>query len=241
VSSARTQTVGFVLHARPFRDSSRILELLTEAEGRTACLYRGRGGACRAFVRFELAWQGRGELKTLSVMEEQAAFDLPPSRLACGFYLNELALKLLPRQIPLEGLMTEYGEALARLADPSAPLEPPLRRYELQLLRHLGEGLDSVDTAALEPGARYVYEPQRGLRPAQAAEPSRWECVHGETLRALLEDRLESGRPQQEAKRLLRGLLDYHLQGRNILSRALFHAKPPGDRPARGEVPKDES
>jgi DNA repair protein RecO (recombination protein O) len=241
VSSARTQTVGFVLHARPFRDSSRVLELLTESEGRTACLYRGRGGACRAFVRFELAWQGRGELKTLSVMEEQAAFDLPPSRLACGFYLNELALKLLPRQIPLDGLVAEYGEALARLADPSLPPESPLRRYELHLLRHLGEGLDSLDTAALEPGEYYVYEPQRGLRPAQAAERSRRECVRGETLRALLEDRLESGPPQQEAKRLLRGLLDYHLHGRKILSRALFHAKPPGHRPARGEALNDES
>ncbi|WP_018231166.1 DNA repair protein RecO [Thioalkalivibrio thiocyanodenitrificans] len=238
---SRVSTTGFVLHARPFRDNSRVLDLLTEAEGRTACLYRGRGAACRSFVRHELVWQGRGELKTLSLMEEQAAFDLPAPRLACGFYLNELALKLLPRQIPLEGLVDEYAEALARLADPQAALEPPLRRYELHLLRHLGEGLDSLDTGALDAGGAYVYEPQRGLRPASAAEVSRGDFVHGGTLRELLEGRLASRQARQEAKHMLRGLLDYHLQGRRIISRALLRPHSPDHSRPRGVAPDNDA
>lgn len=241
MSGVRTHTYGFVLHARPFRDNSRILDLLTEAEGRTACLYRGRAGNCRAFACFELLWQGRGELKTLSVMEEQAGFDLPPGRLACGFYLNELTLKLLPRQIPMEGLVAEYGETLARLMDPGLSPEPPLRRYELQLLRHLGEGLDSLDPAALDPQGCYVYEAQRGLRPARATERARGGCIHGETLQALLDDSIRSGPMLREARRLLRGLLDFHLQGKPILSRALLHAPRAGLRPEQEKEPNDES
>lgn len=237
---SRLRTTGFVLHARPFRDNSRILDLLTESEGRIACLYRGRGAACRLFTGYELAWTGRGELKTLSLMEEQAAFDLPPARLACGFYLNELALKLLPRQIPMEGVVVEYAAALARLADPGDMPEPPLRRYELHLLRHLGEGLDSVDVATLDPAGRYVYEAQRGLRAAEPGEIAAGDCLHGSSLRELLTNRLESRDAMQEAKRLLRGLLDYHLQGRKILSRSLIRPHAPGHTRNRGEYPHDD-
>ncbi|WP_077277902.1 DNA repair protein RecO [Thioalkalivibrio denitrificans] len=221
----RIHTTGFVLHARPFRDNSRVLELLTEAEGRTACLLRGRGSVGRGFVRYEMAWQGRGELKTLSLMEEQAAYRLSPPRLACGFYLNELTLKLVPRQIPLDGLVTEYAGALTRLSDPDEMPDAPLRRYELQLLRHLGEGLDSLDTQMLDPEAALVYEAQRGLRPASAAELASGDFVHGSTLRALIADRLDSRQDRREARRLLRGLLDYHLQGRPVVSRALLRPR----------------
>ncbi|ACL72180.1 DNA repair protein RecO [Thioalkalivibrio sulfidiphilus HL-EbGr7] len=218
----RVHTTGFILHVRPYRDNSHILDLLTEAEGRTACLFRGRSQKARSFARYELAWQGRGELKTLSLLEEQSAVVLAAQRLACGFYVNELALKLLPRQIPLEGFFEDYAHTVAALARPDEDLEPLLRGYERSLLHYLGEGLESIDLAALEPEDCYVYEAQRGLRLAGPGERSRGPCVHGETLRELLGGGVQTPRGRQEAKRLLRGLLDHHLQGRRIMSRALF-------------------
>jgi DNA repair protein RecO (recombination protein O) len=218
----RVHTTGYVLHVRPYRDNSHILDLLTEAEGRTACLFRGRSQKARSFARYELAWQGRGELKTLTLLEEQSAVVLTSERLACGFYVNELALKLLPRQIPVEGFFEDYAGTIAALARADQGLEPLLRSYERSLLHYLGEGLESIDLAALDPEACYVYEAQRGLRSAGPGEQSRGVCVHGETLRELLGEGAQTTRARQEAKRLLRGLLDHHLQGRRIMSRALF-------------------
>ncbi|HSP00845.1 MAG TPA: DNA repair protein RecO C-terminal domain-containing protein [Thioalkalivibrio sp.] len=224
-----------MLHARAYRDNSQILELLTEGEGRIGCLHRGRRQRVRSFCRYELAWQGRGELKTLSLIEEQHSLQLTPQRLACGFYVNELALKLLPRQIPVEGLFGDYADTLNGLADSGQALEPLLRHYERKLLHFLGEGLESVDIGALDAEACYVYEAQRGLREASALEQSRGTCVHGQTFRELLGHCLQSSRARQEAKRLLRELLDYHLQGRRIMSRALFPGRTTAERGMKDE------
>jgi DNA repair protein RecO (recombination protein O) len=234
-SRERICSVGYVLHARAYRDNSQILELLTEGEGRMACLHRGRSQRVRSFSRYELAWQGRGELKTLSLIEEQRSLHLTPQRLACGFYVNELALKLLPRQIPVEGFFGEYADTLDGLADSEQALEPLLRYYERKLLHFLGEGLESVDPGVLDEESCYVYEAQRGLRDASTLEQSRGACVHGQTFRELLGDCLQSPRARQEAKRLLRQLLDYHLQGRRIMSRALFPGRNAAERGMKDE------
>jgi DNA repair protein RecO (recombination protein O) len=174
-------------------------------------------------------------------MEELDAFSLAPARLACGFYVNELALKLLPRHIPMDGLVAEYAEALARLSDAEAAPEAALRRYELNLLRHLGEGLDTLDLEALDPDRAYVYEAQRGLRHAAPAEVARNAHVRGAALRALLQDRLESREQRREARRLLRGLLDYHLQGRTIASRALLRPRTNDQTSEPGDVPTHDA
>ena len=58
----------------------------------------------------------------------------------CGFYLNELLLKLLPREDAHEELFEAYATALAQL--PSAQDHAAvLRRFERVLLRELGYGL----------------------------------------------------------------------------------------------------
>nr|WP_274522238.1 DNA repair protein RecO [Ectothiorhodospira mobilis] len=216
---------GYVLHARPYRESSQLLELLTPGEGRIAAVLRGGRGrgrsTARPFVRLDLAWSGRGEVHTLNRCDEAAVLRLTGARAVCGLYVNELAIKLLPRQLPDPGFYAAYEAVLAGLADPAMPPEPGLRRYELALLRLLGEGLDFIDPAALEAQVTYVVPPQGLPRPAAPGEESPY-AIGGDSLAALLQDRLEGRGQRREAQRLLRRLLEYHLEGKPIVSRQLI-------------------
>ncbi|MGH8277234.1 MAG: DNA repair protein RecO, partial [Steroidobacteraceae bacterium] len=93
---------GYILHHRPWRDTSRILEVLTREHGRFTLFARGvRGPTARLapvlqpFQPLLLSWSGRGEAPQLTGAERAAAVAaLPPGCLMAAFYLNELLLKL---------------------------------------------------------------------------------------------------------------------------------------------------
>src|ERR1700704_1444793 len=120
----RDEQGAFVLHAYPYRETSLIVEALTAAHGRVALVARGAKrprselrGVLQAFQPLSLSWAGGGELKTLIRAEWRGGLPLVSgSALLCGFYLNELLLKLLAREDPHPRLYLEYEDALARLA-----------------------------------------------------------------------------------------------------------------------------
>src|SRR5436189_4699578 len=97
---------AFVLHAYPYRETSLIVEALTEAYGRVALVARGAKrprselrGLLQGFQPLLLSWAGGGELKTLQRAEWRGGLPrVGDSALLCGFYLNELLLKLLARE-----------------------------------------------------------------------------------------------------------------------------------------------
>ena len=140
---------GFVLHHRPFRDTSLLLEVLSMEHGRVGLVARGaRGprsrlkGLLQPFRPLLLSWQLRGELGTLTAAESAAVSAPPPSggeRLLGLYYLNELLLRLTARLDPHPGLYQGYAAAVAALADQAA-LAPELRRFEKRLLDVLGYG-----------------------------------------------------------------------------------------------------
>nr|WP_255721783.1 DNA repair protein RecO C-terminal domain-containing protein [Ectothiorhodospira lacustris] len=214
------------MHARPYRETSLLLELLTAAEGRMGAVLRGvreRGRRPPLFVPLEAAWRGRGELPTLTRWEDLGGVSLAGNRAVCGLYVNELAVKLLPRRIPQPEFLAAYARTLSDLSDPAQALEPVLRRYELALLKLLGEGLEFVAAEALEPQQLYRVDPRSGVRRANPHDtPASPQTIQGEALAALLTDRLDTVAHRRQAKRLLRGLLDYHLDGKPIMSRQLF-------------------
>ncbi|MFP4161473.1 MAG: DNA repair protein RecO [Ectothiorhodospira sp.] len=216
---------GYVLHARPYRESSQLLELLTPGEGRIAGVLRGgrrRGhGPARPFVRLDLGWSGRGEVRTLNRCDEDRPLHLAGERAVCGLYVNELAMKLLPREMSDPGFFTAYETVLAGLADPARPPEPGLRRYEMALLRLLGEGLEFIAPGDLTARATYVVAPQAMPREAAPGEVSPY-AIRGDSLAALLQGTLDSRSHQREARCLLRHLLEHHLEGKPIVSRQLI-------------------
>jgi DNA repair protein RecO (recombination protein O) len=175
--SVQTLKRGFVLHRRDYRNTSLLIELFTADEGRLACVAKGAKSAPRGrsalaallqpFQPLWLGWVGRGEVKTLTRAEAAApSIALVAERLYCGFYLNELLIRLLDRQDPHEALFVFYQQALADLA--SEPLDAVLRRFELRLLEELGYALDLRSDSQgkpIEPVHDYRYTSDQGLIP----------------------------------------------------------------------------
>lgn len=226
----RDEQPAYVLHAYPYKETSLIVEALTADYGRVALVARGAKrprsemrGVLQAFQPLSLSWSGGGELKTLAHAEWRGGLPLVAgSALLCGFYLNELLLKLLPREDPHPQLFRDYEATLAQLAA-GAEQAPVLRQFEVRLLSELGYAMPlthEADTGKpVDPSARYYYAFDRGPR-TRAAEPGRYyPLVRGSTLLALASDRYDTADAAAEAKRLMREILDHYLEQRAIFSR----------------------
>lgn len=226
----RDDEPGFVLHTYPYRETSAIVEALSRAYGRVALVARGAKrtrselrGVLQAFQPLALSWAGTGELKTLIRAEWRGGLPLVTgSALLCGFYLNELLLKLVPREDAHPRLFDAYASALERLAA-GGEQAPLLRQFELTLLAELGYALPlthEVETGRpVDPEGRYYYAFDRGPR-TMAAEPGkRYPLVRGATLLALAHSDYGAPDAALEAKRLMREVLDHYLEQRTIVSR----------------------
>jgi len=234
---------GWVLHRRPYRETSLLLEVLTAGRGRLSLVARGARrprsawqGPLQPFRPLLLSWTARGELGTLTGAEPAG----PPLPLAgralwCGLYLNELLVRLLHRHDPHPGLHRAYGEALHGLAAaagarPERGRERVLRLFELRLLRELGYGLlldRDAEGAPLAPEGRYAYDPARGPLPLGPGEPAPRGTVpvDGALLLGLHRGRVADAH-LPAAKALLRAALGRCLGERPLRSRELFGALP---------------
>ena len=229
----RDEQSAFVLHTYPYRETSLIVEAFTASWGRVAMVARGAKrprselrGLLNAFQPLILSWAGTGELKTLLGAEWRGGLALPSgAALLCGFYLNELLLKLLPREDAHPQLWTNYESALIALTEHPAPAEQAatLRRFELRLLTELGYAMPLThehDTGApIVPAERYHYAFDRGPRRTVGEPGVQWPVVRGETLLALANERYPDAQTAAEAKRLMRSVLDHYLEQRRIFSR----------------------
>ena len=159
---------AYLLHRKPFRDTSLLLEVFTREFGRIGLVARGaRGprsklkGVLQPYQPLLLSWSGRGELPTLTSAESQAgALFLQGNALISGFYLNELLMRLLARHDPHTELFISYQTALQRLIM-NDELDWTLRLFERDLLQQLGYGLllthEGQSGAEVEPDSRYCY------------------------------------------------------------------------------------
>jgi DNA repair protein RecO (recombination protein O) len=228
---------AFVLHAYPYRETSLLVEAFARGSGRVSLVARGARrprsatrGALMAFQPLSLSWYGKGEVKTLSQAEwvgGQAL--LSGEALLCGFYMNELLVRLLAREDPHEELFDRYRTALKRLAagDASAPI---LRAFEKALLGELGYAMtldrDAGSGRAIDPGALYTYDPERG--PVEANGGNGMEMrgsdlrLSGGTLLALARDDFSDPQTLAEAKALMRLLIGYRLDFQPLNSRRIF-------------------
>jgi DNA repair protein RecO (recombination protein O) len=222
---------AFVLHGYPYRETSVIVETFTRDCGRVALVAKGARrprselrGLLQGFQPLLLSWSGQQDLKTLHKAEWQGGLPLVGGRaLLCGFYLNELLLKLLPREDPHRQLFADYEAALADLAA-GREHAAVLRRFEVRLLAALGYALPllrEADTGApVDAEARYHYAFDRG--PRRTAQPGeRGPLVRGATLLALAGDHYPDAETALEAKRLMREVLDHYLERRGIESRRI--------------------
>ncbi len=225
--------LGYLLHHRPWRDTSRILEVFTRTHGRLTLFARGvRGPAAKLapvlqpFQPLLFSWAGRGEAPALTGAERAAAAAaaLPATCLMSGFYLNELLLKLTTRHDPQPQLFDHYHEALAGIASP-ATLEPALRRFELRLLTVLGYGLDLstevVSGAPVTADACYVFRASQGLVRCARGDAG---ALAGASLIDLVAGDLSAARTLEDARQLLKAALAACLEGRPLATRTVARA-----------------
>ena len=231
---------GFVLHAYPYKETSLIVEAFTRRFGRVGLLARGARrprsamrGVLLAFHPLRMTWSASAELGTLMSAEwggGQAS--LAGIGLMCGFYINELLLRLLPRDDPHEALFDAYAQALARLAE-GASLAPVdvgaeqaaiLRGFERRMLAELGYApvldRDAVNGARIDAAKHYAYEAERG--PVETRRDSGDSVVSGRTLLDMAADDYGNARTRDEARRLMRALIAERLGGQVLHTRAVL-------------------
>jgi DNA repair protein RecO (recombination protein O) len=223
---------AFVLHQRPYRDSSRIADLLTAEFGRVALVARGirsrRGGQAALLQPFRpllVSWSGRSELKTLNSVEPSGeAIELKGSVLLSGFYLNELLLRLTQKHDPHPELFAVYQATLKRLNQGENPSRA-LRIFEKRLLECLGYGLNLELTAGdnhkVDASRHYTYQVERG---AELSVEENTASYDGRSLLSLASEDLADERSLQDARRLLRNTLDYYLGDKPLKSRQILYS-----------------
>lgn len=229
---------AFLLHGRPYQETSQIIEILSAHHGRVGIVARGARrptsrwrSVLQPFQPLRLSWSGRGSLHTLRAAET-AAYAAAPSGMALmgAWYVNELILGLLRRGEPHPTLFGLYGATLQRLAEAGDP-EPVLRRFELGLLADLGYGLNLEHEAGLDQPVvadacyEYVLEhgPVRTLTRA-GESPEHRALFRGEELLMVARGELKDAEVLLAAKRLLRPVLQHYLGGRSLRTREVLAA-----------------
>ena len=225
--------VGFVLHTRPYRETSLLVDLFTKNYGRVRCVAKGyrkpnKKGVTRAlfpYTEHQFSWQGRGDLKTLTQADAtHSPLFLQSECLFTGLYVNELFYRLLHEYDPHEHLYDQYQQYFAHMS--SGQLSELKLQLEMSLLEELGYGL-AIDTEAesgesLDADKFYKYIPERGLVESSNQSKATPGVFRGSDLMALSESEFDRKSVILAAKQLLRSVIDFYLDGRKLHSRELY-------------------
>jgi len=230
---------AWVLHLHPYSETSLVVDVFTRDHGRMPLLARGARrprsamrGMLMSFQPLELGWFGGGEVKTLARAEWLGGMPLLGGRcLLLGYYLNELLLKMLPREDAHGALFDAYAAALRALAAGGADA-PELRRFEKTLLKELGYGLTlDIDMDTGRPvvaESEYTYLIERGPvarkvpEGTQSAGDGDTAVVCGQTLLDMAVDDYSNPRTRVESRHLMRQLIAHHMGGKPLQSRRVF-------------------
>ena len=228
---------AYILHSRPYRDNSLLIDIFSRSHGRIGAVARGAkqpkskfNGLLQPFGLLRLSWSGKGELMTLTDAEqEHAALSLKSKQLISGFYVNELLTRMLQRHDPHQTLFDVYHETLCMLEKGDYD-EPVLRRFEFYLLQETGYGLNldhDVETGEeIQEQARYCYYVEHG--PVKMAGTDRANdgiMIDGHTLLAIRDQRLEDTTQLKQAKQLMRAIIARQLGDKPLYSRELAMKK----------------
>jgi DNA repair protein RecO (recombination protein O) len=224
---------AFVLHSYPFKETSLVVELFSREFGRVAVVAKGARrpksvlrGVLLAFQPLLVSWSGRGELHTLIRAEWHGGYHpLRGLSLICGFYLNELMLKLLARHDAHEGLFDHYAATLLELF-PGGDHARILRAFETSLLSELGYAVTlDRDVETGQPIAaeeRYAYLLEKGpVRVGPDAVRNGVELL-GQTLLDMHSNDYRSATTLQQSKALMRTLINHHLGDQELHTRQLL-------------------
>ena len=225
----------YVLHTYPFKETSLVVELFSQQFGRIAAVAKGARrphsvmrGMLQSFQILDGAWSGKNELKTLHSLDWSAGLTLLKGEaLMCGFYMNELLLRLLPREDAHENLFAYYQATLKTLAE-SQNLAITLRRFELKLLQEMGYAvplLQDENDAEIMADKSYRYEAEYGaceLSSNKIGMRKNGVQLSGKTMLDMARDEYADSITQSQSKQLMRYLLAHYLGDKPLHTRQLL-------------------
>lgn len=218
---------AYILHHRPFSETSAILHCFTKQDGLINVIAKGvrrqRQAKIQLFTPYWLSYAGRSDLKQCHQLECAA----PQARLlgialSCGFYLNELILLLLTKEEGVPDLWWEYHLALSNMQG-TRQCAAVLRNFEFNLLSTLGYGfqLDKTRTGEdVEPAEDYVFEFTHGIELyQQQALTAKQQRFKGSELLGMEARDWQEPTVLRAAKPLLRQAIDQVLDGKVLKTR----------------------
>ena len=222
----------YILHTYPFKETSLIVEILSKEFGRIAFTAKGARrprsslrGMLLPFQSLQATWSGRQELKTLHNIEWSNAFlTIEGDALVCGFYLNELIMRLVPKDDPYPKLYDFYNNTIQELTS-NKFLSVTLRRFELRLLQELGYQVPlNKDThgGIIDPDKKYFYQVESG--PSFNRTFNDQIPVAGKTLLDMAADNYEDIKTERQSKQLMRYLINHYIGDKPLHSKQLFMA-----------------
>ena len=224
---------AFILHRRPYRETSYLLDIFSREYGRISLVAKGirkkgsaKAGLLQPYQRLLLSWSGKTDLMNLVNAEpDKNAYNLKNEKLLTGFYINELITRILHRHEAHPDLFDSYDEILQQLSEGITDARCLIRIFEKRLLEATGYGLvldRDVDTGKpVEPDTFYYYQAEHG---PSVREPGTrdFQKISGRTLIELNHERILTTEVMQEAKLLMRYVLHKHLGARPLASRSLY-------------------
>ena len=233
MNHAKQLQSGFVLHSRPWRETSILLDVFTENYGKIGLCARGVRGKkspkrslLQPFSPLLLCWTGRGELQTMTSLEPAApAIKLSGFALYSALYINELMVRLLHKHDPHAELFYHYRQTLEQLSH-TDNLEQVLREFELLLLTVIGYGLTLDDDFKGEPiaeNANYHLNSDGLFQVVDDRIDAEFSNqFKGRQLLLIAEKNWQDPATLKAAKRLLRLSLQPLLGDKPLQSRKLF-------------------
>jgi DNA repair protein RecO (recombination protein O) len=220
----------YVLHTYPFKETSLVVELFSQQFGRIAAVAKGARrprsamrGMLQSFQLLAGAWSGKNELKTLHSLDWDAGLTLIKGEaLMCGFYMNELLLRLLPREDAHETLFEYYNATLKTLATDDN-LAITLRRFELKLLQEMGYAVPLLwdeNEVEIASAKTYRYEAEYGACALSATKNG--VQLSGKTLLDMARNDYADSVTQSQSKQLMRYLLTHYLGDKPLHTRQLL-------------------
>lgn len=224
---------AYLLHARPYRNTSILANFFTQNHGRVDAVVRGaRGqnskirGLLQPFTPIVINWYGHGELVTIKTVESNRYLaQLTSDSMLCGIYVNELLSRLIRGRDAHGELYQAYEELLLQLST-NISHESVLRLFEKKLLETLGYGLQleyELDTGSQvvdELWYQYIYD--RGPVKITQADINHEKAFLGKNLLAIAKDDFSSKDVLRDAKRLMRYALRELLGEKPLNSREFF-------------------
>jgi len=222
---------AFILHHRPFRDTSQILDVISREHGKLSLVARGSRGAksrlrgiLRPFMPLSMSWFIKSDLGTLTGAEVRGVpLSLTGDALLSGYYVNELLLHFLHRHDPQPDVFDLYAQTIQSLAAAES-VAPCLRHFEIELLRKIGYALnfdhESASQQSLQVNQNYEYRMEQG---PVAVDRTKGPLVFsGAMLTAIGAQQFDDADTLRAASRLMREVVSFHLGGKELKSRKVL-------------------